>query len=570
MATMTRKDYAAMYGPTAGDAVRLGDTSLLAEVEHDFNSPGDECLHGGGKTLRDGLGLVPGYTSAAGSLDMLVCNVVVIDPVLGIVKGDIGMKDGLIAGIGKAGNPATMDNVDSNLVCGAATTVRDGEGLIATPGGIDVHVHFDSAQLCEHAISSGITTMIGGSLGPITVGIDCGGAWNVGKMLQAAEQWPINFGFLGRGNSSKPRSLLDQITGGCLGLKIHEDWGAMPAVIDCCLSVADDLDFQVQLHTDTLNESGFLEDTLEAINGRTIHMYHTEGAGGGHAPDIIRVAGEMNCLPSSTNPTNPYTVNTFDEHLDMTMVCHHLNPAVPEDVAFAESRIRPQTIAAEDVLHDIGAISMLGSDSQGMGRIAEVICRTWQLASKMKDQRGRLSDETTSLGDNERVKRYIAKYTINAARTFGVDAYIGSLETGKIADVVLWRPGFFGIKPELVIKGGFIVWGAMGDSAASLMTCEPVLMRPQWGAFGQASKALSVSFANQAAVEGGLADALGLTKPLLSARGTRKLNKRHMLHNDACPKIEVNPQTVDVTVDGELATCEPAQSLPLAQRYMLR
>ena len=570
MVTMTRKDYAAMYGPTAGDAVRLGDTSLLAEVEHDFNSPGDECLHGGGKTLRDGLGLVPGYASAAGSLDMLVCNVVVIDPVLGIVKGDIGMKDGLIAGIGKAGNPATMDNVDSNLVCGAATAVRDGEGLIATPGGIDVHVHFDSAQLCEHAISSGITTMIGGSLGPITVGIDCGGAWNVGKMLQAAEQWPINFGFLGRGNSSKPRSLLDQITGGCLGLKIHEDWGAMPAVIDCCLSVADDLDFQVQLHTDTLNESGFLEDTLEAINGRTIHMYHTEGAGGGHAPDIIRVAGEMNCLPSSTNPTNPYTVNTFDEHLDMTMVCHHLNPAVPEDVAFAESRIRPQTIAAEDVLHDIGAISMLGSDSQGMGRINEVICRTWQLASKMKDQRGRLSDETTSLGDNERVKRYIAKYTINAARTFGVDAYIGSLETGKIADVVLWRPGFFGIKPELVIKGGFIVWGAMGDSAASLMTCEPVLMRPQWGAFGQARKALSVSFANQAAVEGGLADALGLTKPLLSARGTRKLNKRHMLHNDACPKIEVNPQTFDVTVDGELATCEPAQSLPLAQRYMLR
>ena len=425
MVTMTRKDYAAMYGPTAGDAVRLGDTSLLAEVEHDFNSPGDECLHGGGKTLRDGLGLVPGYASAAGSLDMLVCNVVVIDPVLGIVKGDIGMKDGLIAGIGKAGNPATMDNVDSNLVCGAATAVRDGEGLIATPGGIDVHVHFDSAQLCEHAISSGITTMIGGSLGPITVGIDCGGAWNVGKMLQAAEQWPINFGFLGRGNSSKPRSLLDQITGGCLGLKIHEDWGAMPAVIDCCLSVADDLDFQVQLHTDTLNESGFLEDTLEAINGRTIHMYHTEGAGGGHAPDIIRVAGEMNCLPSSTNPTNPYTVNTFDEHLDMTMVCHHLNPAVPEDVAFAESRIRPQTIAAEDVLHDIGAISMLGSDSQGMGRINEVICRTWQLASKMKDQRGRLSTETTALGDNERIKRYIAKYTINAARTFGIDAYIG-------------------------------------------------------------------------------------------------------------------------------------------------
>jgi urease subunit alpha len=344
----------------------------------------------------------------------------------------------------------------------------------------------------------------------------------------------------------------------------------MPAVIDCCLSVADDLDFQVQLHTDTLNESGFLEDTLEAINGRTIHMYHTEGAGGGHAPDIIRVAGEMNCLPSSTNPTNPYTVNTFDEHLDMTMVCHHLNPAIPEDVAFAESRIRAQTIAAEDVLHDIGAISMLGSDSQGMGRIAEVICRTWQLASKMKDQRGRLPGEATALGDNERIKRYIAKYTINAARTFGIDEHIGSLEAGKMADVVLWRPGFFGIKPELVIKGGFIVWAAMGDSAASLMTCEPLMMRPQWGAFGQARKALSACFANQAAVEGGLADALGLTKALLPARGTRKLNKRHMMHNDACPKVEVNPQTFDVTVDGELATCEPAQSLPLAQRYMLR
>ncbi len=376
MARMSRKDYAAMYGPTTGDAVRLGDTSLLAEVEFDHGVPGEECLHGGGKTLRDGMGLVAGYDSAAGSLDMLISNVVVIDPVLGVVKGDIGIKDGHIVGVGKAGNPAVMDGVDANMVCGAATTVRDGEGLIATPGGIDVHVHFDSAGLCEHAIASGITTMIGGSLGPITVGIDCGGAWNVGRMLQASEQWPINFGFLGRGNSSKPRSLLDQIDGGVLGLKIHEDWGAMPAAIDCCLGVADDFDFQVQLHTDTLNESGFFEDTLAAINGRTIHMYHVEGAGGGHAPDIIRIVGEMNCLPSSTNPTNPYTVNTFDEHLDMIMVCHHLNPAVPEDVAFAESRVRAQTIAAEDVLHDIGAISMLGSDSQGMGRIAEVICRT--------------------------------------------------------------------------------------------------------------------------------------------------------------------------------------------------
>ncbi|HUF45781.1 MAG TPA: urease subunit alpha, partial [Aestuariivirgaceae bacterium] len=496
MATMTRGDYAKLYGPTTGDAVRLGDTSLFAEVEHDFAVPGEECLHGGGKTLRDGLGLTAGYDSAAGSLDMLLCNALVIDPVLGIVKGDIGIKDGRIVGIGKAGNPATMDGVHSELVCGAATTVRDAEGLIATPGGIDAHVHFDSAQLCEHAISSGITTMIGGSLGPITVGIDCGGAWNVARMLEACEQWPINFGFLGRGNSSRPRSLLDQMAGGCIGLKIHEDWGAMPATIDACLAVADELDFQVQLHTDTLNESGFLEDTLQAINGRTIHMYHAEGAGGGHAPDIIRVAGEMNCLPSSTNPTNPYTVNTFDEHLDMTMVCHHLNPAIPEDVAFAESRIRAPTIAAEDVLHDIGAISMLGSDSQGMGRIAEVICRTWQLGSKMKDQRGRLPCETTRRGDNERIKRYIAKYTINAARTFGIADHVGSLERNKIADVVLWRPGFFGIKPELVVKGGFIAWAVMGDSAASLMTCEPLALRPQWGAFGQAKRSLSVAFVN--------------------------------------------------------------------------
>ena len=570
MAKMTRKEYAAMYGPTTGDGVRLGDTVLVAEIEHDHAVPGDECLHGGGKTLRDGLGLTPGYDSAAGALDMVIPNAVVIDPVLGIVKGDIGIKDGRIAGIGKAGNPATMDGVDPALVCAAATTARDAEGLIATPGGIDVHVHFDSAQLCEHAIASGITTMLGGSLGPITVGIDCGGAWNVGKMLQAAEAWPINFGFLGRGNSSKPRSLVDQIAGGCLGLKIHEDWGAMPTVIDTCLAVADDMDFQVQLHTDTLNESGFLEDTMEAINGRTIHMYHAEGAGGGHAPDIIKITGEANCLPSSTNPTNPYTVNTFDEHLDMIMVCHHLNPAVPEDVAFAESRVRAQTIAAEDVLHDIGAISMLGSDSQGMGRINEVICRTWQLAHKMKEQRGRLPSETTALGDNERIKRYIAKYTINAARTFGIDAHVGSLETGKLADVVLWRPTFFGIKPELVIKGGFIVWSAMGDSAASLMTCEPVLMRPQWGAFGEACKALSVNFVNHLAVENDIGGRLGLTKQVLPARGTRKLNKQHMLHNDACPDIEVDPQTFEVTVDGAPATCEPAATLPLTQRYMLR
>jgi urease subunit alpha len=570
MATISRKEYAQMYGPTKGDGIRLGDTSLIAEIEHDFAVPGDECLHGGGKTLRDGLGLMPGYDSAAGSLDMLISNVVVIDPVLGVVKGDIGIKDGKIVGIGKAGNPDTMDGVHPDLICGAATTVRDGEGLIATAGGIDLHVHFDSAQLVEHAIASGLTTMLGGSLGPITVGIDCGGAWNVGKMLQAAEQWPMNFGFLGRGNTSKPRSIYDQIAGGCVGVKIHEDWGAMPAVIDTALSVADELDFQVQLHTDTLNESGFLEDTMAAIKGRTIHMYHVEGAGGGHAPDMISCVGQMNVLPSSTNPTNPYTVNTFDEHLDMIMVCHHLNPAVPEDVAFAESRIRAQTIAAEDVLHDMGAIAGLGSDSQGMGRINEVICRTWQLASKMKDQFGRLSTETTRIGDNERIKRYIAKYTINAARTFGIDQHIGSLEKGKMADIVLWRPAFFGIKPELVVKGGFIAWAAMGDSAASLMTCEPLLMRPQWGAFGEAKKPLSACFVNQLAIDADIAGRLGLKKQILPVRGTRKLNKSHMLHNDFCPNISVDPQTFQVMIDGKPIGCEPAKVVPLAQRYMLR
>ncbi|CAG9265464.1 Urease subunit alpha 1 [Paraburkholderia unamae] len=570
MVTMTRKAYAEMFGPTTGDAIRLGDTSLFAQIEHDYAVPGEECLHGGGKTLRDGMGLKAGHDSADGAPDMLLCNATVIDPVLGVVKGDIGIKDGRIVAIGKAGNPQVMDGVHPKLVCGVSTTVRDAEGLIATPGGIDVHVHFDSAQLCEHALASGLTTLIGGSLGPITVGIDCGGSWNVGRMMQASEHWPLNFGFLGRGNSSKPGSLTDQLRGGCLGLKIHEDWGAMPAVIDTCLSVADQYDFQVQLHTDTLNESGFLEDTVAAMKDRTIHMYHTEGAGGGHAPDIIAVAGRLNCLPSSTNPTNPYTVNTFDEHLDMIMVCHHLNPAVPEDVAFAESRVRAQTISAEDILHDLGAISMLGSDSQGMGRINEVICRTWQLASKMKDQRGRLDSERTTLGDNERIKRYIAKYTINAARTFGIADTIGSLEDGKLADIVLWRPAFFGIKPEVVIKGGFIAWGAMGDSAASLMTCEPIAMRPQWGAFGRAPAALSVNFVNQLAIEADAARRLGLARQLVGARGTRNLSKRDMLHNDACPNITVNPQTFEVFIDGQVLRCDPAREVPLSRRYMMR
>ncbi|WP_018043957.1 urease subunit alpha [Methylobacterium sp. 88A] len=570
MVTIPRRDYAALYGPTTGDGVRLADTSLVAVVEKDYAVYGDECLHGGGKTLRDGIGMAPGITSAEGALDFLLCNVLVIDPVLGIVKGDLGIRHGKIVGIGKAGNPAIMDGVDPRLIVSAGTTVRDCEGLIATPGAIDVHVHFDSAALPDHAIASGITTLLGGSLGPITVGIDSGGPFNTGKMLQAAEQWPVNFGFLGRGNTHKPAALKEQLETGVLGLKIHEDWGAMPSAIDACLGFADEHDFQVQLHTDTLNESGFVEDTLAAIGGRVIHMYHTEGAGGGHAPDIIRVAGLPHCLPSSTNPTNPYTVNTFDEHLDMTMVCHHLNPALPEDVAFAESRIRAQTIAAEDVLHDIGAISMLGSDSQGMGRIHEVICRTWQLASKMKDQRGSLPEDRAGFGDNARIKRYIAKYTINAARTFGIAEHIGSLEEGKMADIVLWRPAFFGIKPELVIKGGFIAWGAMGDSAASLMTCEPMLLRPQWGAFGLAKQGLSACFVHPLAIERGLRDELGLRKALLPAHGTRTLSKADMLWNDACPDIRVDPQTFDVFVDGTIATCEPAKILPLAQRYMLR
>lgn len=570
MATMTRRDYAAMYGPTVGDGVVLGDTTLVAVVEKDHAVYGDECLHGGGKTLRDGAGLAAGVTSAQGALDFLLCNVVVIDAVLGIVKGDLGIRNGRIVGVGKAGNPAVMDGVDPRLVVSAATTVRDCEGMIATAGAIDVHVHFDSAQLVEHAIASGITTMLGGSLGPITVGIDCGGPFNVGKMLQAAEQWPVNFGFLGRGNSHKPASLVEQMQTGCLGLKLHEDWGTMPAAIDMCLTVADELDFPVQIHTDTLNESGFLEDTLAAIDGRTIHMYHTEGAGGGHAPDIIRVAGLPWCLPSSTNPTNPYTINTFDEHLDMTMVCHHLNPAVPEDVAFAESRIRAQTIAAEDVLHDMGAISMLGSDSQGMGRINEVICRTWQLASKMKDQFGRLPEETTRSADNERILRYIAKYTINAARSFGVDHHVGSLEPGKLADIVLWRPAFFGIKPEIVVKGGFIAYGAMGDSAASLMTCEPLIMRPQWGAFGRAPQGLSANFVCAASLDSDLHGRLDIRKALLPCKGTRTLQKSDMVRNAACPNITVNPQTFEVSVDGRVISCPPVDRVPLNRLYMLR
>ncbi|MEB3230157.1 MAG: urease subunit alpha [Leptolyngbyaceae bacterium] len=566
---MSRERYAELFGPTVGDRIRLGDTSLLVEVERDTTVYGDECVFGGGKTLRDGLGMAAEATAAAGALDMVITNVVLIDPVQGIVKTDIGIKDGKIVGIGKAGNPGIMDGVLPNLLIGANTDVRAGEGLIATPGGLDCHVHFDSAGLCAEALSTGITTMLGGGLGPVTVGICTSGVHNLGIMHKAAEGFPINFGFLGKGSSSLPESLVEQVENGAYGLKIHEDWGAMPALIDTCLSVADTYDFQVQIHTDTLNESGYVEDTMAAIAGRTIHMYHTEGAGGGHAPDIIKVASYGHCLPSSTNPTNPYTVNTFDEHLDMVMVCHHLNPRVPEDVAFAESRIRAETIAAEDILHDMGAISMLGSDSQGMGRIGEVICRTWQLASKMKDQRGALPEDSDR-NDNHRVLRYLAKYTINVARTGGISAYVGSIEPGKLADIVLWKPGFFGIKPEVVFKGGFIAWGAMGESNASLMTCEPILYRPQWSSFGDAPQATSVGFVTKAALEKGLPERLGLKKELLPVQDTRSLTKADMLHNDACPAIEVDPDTFQVRVDGELATCEPVTQVPLGRLYIFR
>jgi urease subunit alpha len=567
---ISRAQYSQMFGPTTGDRVRLGDTDLWAEVERDLLVPGDECVFGGGKTLRDGLGVNGSATAADGALDFVITGALVIDAVLGVIKADIGIKDGRIAGIGKAGNPDVMDGVDPELVVGAGTDVRAAEGMIVTAGGIDVHVHFDSAGLCEEAISAGITTMIGGGLGPVTVGICSSGATNLTRMLQAAEDYPLNFGFLGNGSASRVEPLREQIAAGAIGLKIHEDWGAMPAVIHASLDAADEFDVQLQIHTDTLNESGFFETTMEAIGGRTIHTYHSEGAGGGHAPDIIRVSGEANCLPSSTNPTNPYTRNTFDEHLDMVMVCHHLSPRIPEDVAFAESRIRRETIAAEDVLHDLGAISVIGSDSQGMGRIGETIARTWQLAAHMKGERGSLAEDEGSGNDNARIKRYVAKYTINAARIFGIDSEIGSLEPGKLADLVLWDPRFFGIKPEVVFKGGFPAWSVMGESNASLMTCEPLRYRPQWGADGPARHATSVTFMAQAAIDAGVPERAGLRKRAVAPRGTRSLTKKDLVLNDALPTVSVDPETYRVEVDGELCTCEPMTRVPLGQLYVLK
>jgi urease subunit alpha len=567
---VSRREYVELFGPTIGDRVRLGDTDLWAEVEQDMLVYGDECVFGGGKTLRDGMGTHGGITAADGALDFVITNALIIDPMLGIVKADIGIKDGLIAGIGKAGNPQTMEGVHPNLIVGANTDVRAAEGMIVTAGAIDVHVHFDSAGLCEEAIATGVTTMTGGGLGPVTVGICSSGTVNLARMLQAGEAFPINFGFLGKGSAYAVEPLLEQIRHGAIGLKIHEDWGAMPAVIRSSLDAADELDVQVQIHTDTLNESGFFEHTLRAIDGRTIHTYHSEGAGGGHAPDIIRVAGEANCLPSSTNPTNPYTRNTFDEHLDMVMVCHHLNPRVPEDVAFAESRIRRETIAAEDVLHDLGAISAMGSDSQGMGRIGETIARTWQVASHMKAERGSLPEDAGSGNDNMRIKRYIAKLTINPAVIYGIDTHVGSLEPGKLADIVLWEPKFFGIKPEVVFKGGFPAWSVMGESNASLMTCEPLLYRPQWGAYGLANQALSLNFMGQSALDDRVPERLELRKRCVAVRNTRRLTKRDMVWNDMLPQISVDPETYRVEVDGELCTCEPLERVPLGPLYVLK
>lgn len=569
---IARATYADLYGPTVGDRVRLADTALLIEIERDYATYGDEVVFGGGKVIRDGMGQSSRAIreEAHGALDLVITNAIIIDH-WGIVKGDIGVKNGRIVKVGKAGNPDTMDGVDAELVIGASTEVIAGEHLLVTAGGVDSHVHFIAPQQIDEALSNGITTMLGGGTGPATGtnATTCTpGVWNIARMLQAAEHWPVNFGFLGKGNASTSEPLIEQLRAGACGLKLHEDWGTTPAAIDTCLRVADAYDVQVAIHTDTINEAGFVEDTIAAIGGRAIHTYHTEGAGGGHAPDIIRVSSHPNVLPSSTNPTRPFTRNTIAEHLDMLMVCHHLNPRVPEDVAFAESRIRPETIAAEDILHDLGAISMMASDSQAMGRVGEVVTRTWQTAHKMKVQRGPLPGDTDR-HDNARVKRYIAKYTINPAITHGLARHIGSVEPGKLADLVLWKPAFFGVKPEMVIKGGLIAWSALGDANASIPTPQPVLYRPMFGAFGLTPAVLGLSFVSRAALEDGLVEKLDLRKTAVAVECCRAIGKRDMLHNDAMPHIEVDPETYEVRADGELLTCEPASELPLTQRYFL-
>jgi urease subunit alpha len=565
-----RRTYADLYGPTTGDRVRLADTDLVLEVERDYAVYGDEITFGGGKVIRDGMGQSSTATreSEHGALDLVITNALIIDH-WGIVKADIGIRDGRIVKIGKAGNPDVQTGVDPDLVVGAATEVLAGEGKIVTAGAIDSHIHFISPQQIYEALSNGITTMIGGGTGPATGtnATTCTpGRWNLDQMLRAAEAWPMNFGFLGKGNASARDPLAEQVLAGACGLKLHEDWGTTPAAIDACLRVADEYDIQVAIHTDTLNEAGFVDDTIAAIGGRAIHTYHTEGAGGGHAPDIIKIAGLANVLPSSTNPTRPLTVNTIAEHLDMLMVCHHLNPLVPEDVAFAESRIRQETIAAEDILHDLGAISMMSSDSQAMGRIGEVVIRTWQTAHKMKVQRGPLAADS-SRNDNQRVKRYVSKYTINPAITHGIAHEIGSIEPGKLADLVLWNPAFFGVKPEMVVKGGFIAWSVMGDANASIPTPQPVIYRPMFGAFGGAPQATSATFVSGASLL--QVERLGLRKRLVAVRNCRNIGKAKMIHNSAMPRIEVDPETYEVRADGDLLTCEPASVLPLAQRYFL-
>ncbi|MGB7444641.1 MAG: urease subunit alpha [Coleofasciculaceae cyanobacterium] len=564
---MDRRAYAETYGPTVGDRIRLADTELFIEVERDYTTYGDEVKFGGGKVIRDGMGQSP-ISNADGAVDTVITNALILDW-WGIVKADIGIKDGRIFKIGKAGNPYIQDNVD--IIIGPGTEAVAGEGMILTAGGIDSHIHFICPQQIETAIASGITTMLGGGTGPATGtnATTCTpGPWHLARMLQAADAFPVNLGFLGKGNSSKPEGLVEQVLAGAMGLKLHEDWGTTPAAIDTCLSVADQYDVQVAIHTDTLNEAGFVENTIAAFKNRVIHTYHTEGAGGGHAPDIIKVCGEGNVLPSSTNPTRPYTANTLEEHLDMLMVCHHLDRGIPEDVAFAESRIRRETIAAEDILHDLGAFSMIASDSQAMGRVGEVIIRTWQTAHKMKVQRGSLETDTEDC-DNLRAKRYVAKYTINPAITHGIAEYVGSVEEGKLADLCLWRPALFGVKPELVIKGGAIAWAQMGDANASIPTPQPVHMRPMFGSFGGAVAATSVTFVSQAAIDREIPSQIGLQKTAVAVKNTRHLSKGDMKLNDVLPQIEVDPETYEVRADGELLVCEPATVLPMAQRYFL-
>ncbi len=565
---MDRRAYVNTFGPTVGDRIRLADTELFIEVERDYTTYGDEVHFGGGKVIRDGMGQSP-ITREEGAVDLVITNALILDW-WGIVKADVGIKDGKIYKVGKAGNPYIQDNVD--IIIGPATEIVGGEGHIVTAGGVDTHVHFISPQQIETAISAGITTMIGGGTGPATgtTATNCTpGAWNIAMMLRAADAFPVNVGFLGKGNSAKPEGIIEQVEAGAMGLKIHEDWGSTPATIDTCLGVAEEYDVQVAIHSDSLNESGFVEDTIAAFKGRAIHTYHTEGSGGGHAPDIIKVCALSNVLPSSNNTTRPFTVNTLEEHLDMLMVCHHLDPKIPEDVAFADSRIRKETIAAEDILHDLGAFSTIASDSQAMGRVGETVIRTWQTAHKMKVQRGVLADEDQQPADNFRAKRYVAKYTINPAITHGIASHVGSIEAGKLADICLWKPAMFGVKPEIVIKGGLIAWAQMGDPNASISTPQPVYMRPMFGSFGGATAATSLTFISQAALEAGIPEKVGLKTPTVAVSNTRNIGKANMKLNDALLNIEVNPETYEVKADGELLTCEPAKVLPMAQRYFL-